>query len=70
VNDSVVADPAFPDIVGIVGAPLIPCKVTELTATMAPTEPVWDGSGAHYDQMIEDVAKYQPTAEVPDADRP
>lgn len=57
-----VTDPDFPDLVGMVGGPMIPCKVTEITATMAPTERV-EATGdldAHYEQTKRYVIRYQP----------
>lgn len=57
-----ITDPAFPDLVGVVGGPLIPCKVTEITATTAPTERV-EATGdldAHYEHTQRYVIRYQP----------
>ncbi len=58
------ADPEFPDLVGVVGGPLIPCKVTEFTATMTPTVRVEgrDGLDATYEQAQRYVIRYQPAA--------
>lgn len=57
-----ITDPDFPDLVGVVGGPLIPCKVTEFTATMALTERVEGVGGldAHYGQTQRYVIRYQP----------
>lgn len=55
-------NPDFPDLVGMVGAPLIPCKVVEVTATTAPTRRV-EGVGdldATYEQTQRYVIRYQP----------
>lgn len=57
-----VTDPQFPDLVGMVGGPLIPCKVVEFTATMAPTRRI-EGVGdlnATYEQTQRYVIRYQP----------
>lgn len=56
------ADPEFPDLVGVVGGPLLPCKVVEFAATMAPTVRVEgrDGSDATYEQAQRYVIRYQP----------
>lgn len=57
-----VADPQFPDLVGMVGGPMIPCKVVQITATKAPTERV-EGVGdlnATYEQTQRYVIRYQP----------
>lgn len=57
-----VTDPAFPDLVGVVGGPLIPCKVVEVAATTAPTTRV-EGAGdldATYEQTQRYVIRYQP----------
>jgi hypothetical protein len=57
-----VADPEFPDLVGVAGGPLIPCKVVEITATMVPTVRVAgrDGMNATYEQTQRYVIRYQP----------
>lgn len=57
-----VADPQFPDLVGMVGGPLVPCKVVEFTATTAPTERI-EGVGdlnATYGHTQRYVIRYQP----------
>ena len=57
-----VADPEFPDLVGMVGGPMIPCKVVEITATTAPTERV-EATGdldATYEHTQRYVIRYQP----------
>lgn len=59
-NDRTVADPAFPDLVGVVGGPMIPCKVTEIAATMAPTGLIQDEFGAHYEQTKRYEIRYLP----------
>lgn len=55
------ADPQFPDLVGVVGGPLIPCKVVEITATMAPTVRVEGrgGMNATYEQAQRHVIRYE-----------
>lgn len=55
------ADSAYPDLVGIVGGPMIPCKVTEIVATSVPTDRVegTDGMNAHYEQAQRYVIRYQ-----------
>lgn len=57
-----ITDPAFPDLVDLVGGPMIPCKVVEITATTAPTERI-EGVGdlnATYEQTQQYVIRYQP----------
>ena len=57
-----VTDPDFPDLVGMVGGPMIPCKVVQITATTAPTERI-EGVGdlnATYEQTQQYVIRYQP----------
>lgn len=56
-------NPEFPDLIGIVGGPMIPCKVVEFSATMAPTgvaRRVAAGLDACYDQTKRQVVRYQP----------
>ena len=57
-----ITDSDFPDLVGMVGGPLIPCKVVEFTATTAPTTRVEGVGGldAHYGQTQRYVIRYQP----------
>lgn len=57
-----VTDPDFPDLVGVEGGPLIPCKVVEFTATTAPTTRVEgaEGMNATYEQTRQYVIRYRP----------
>lgn len=57
-----ITDPDFPDLVGMVGGPMIPCKVVQITATTVPTTRV-EGVGeldATYEQTQRYVIRYQP----------
>ena len=57
-----ITDPDFPDLVGMVGGPMIPCKVVQITATTAPTTRV-EGVGdldATYEHIQRYVIRYQP----------
>lgn len=65
-RDPNAVDPAYPDLVGIVGKPMIPCKVVELVATSVPTERI-EGDGrydAHWKSVPRYVIRYQPAPVV------
>lgn len=55
----VVDDPRFPDRIGAVGAPLTPCKVTEIVATTAPSGRPRPGDAAVYDQVNQYRIRYE-----------
>lgn len=60
----VVSDSAFPDQVGVVGGPMIPCKVVEITATTAPTTTEGPRTEDGLKQL-EQVQQYRIRYEVP-----
>ena len=57
---SCVTDPAFPDLIGVVGGPMIPCRVVEFSVATVARVKGDDGAPARYEQTQRYVIKYQP----------
>lgn len=62
----IVDDPRFPDRIGVGDGPGIPCKVTEIVATTAPTgAPI--GQGPDLNAVYDEVNQYRIRYELPPA---
>lgn len=56
----VVEDPEFPDLIGVEGGPMIPCRVVEFSAATVARVEGDDGAPPRYEQVQRYVIRYRP----------